>query len=156
MSSSPDRRVKDALEYIREQVSARASEMRALMDSANGLARSAGLPLPYPELHDEAPANGTPPDTAGLAVHKSVRAGQFAQHRTPSAAVRAYLEWRGPRGRGATIDEIQRALEGGHFHFEHGGERARALLRAAVVRDPDVVKSKSGLYALSRWSKRRG
>jgi hypothetical protein len=157
--SSPDRRVKDALEYIHEQVAARATEMRALMDSANGLARAAGLPLPYPELELGEPAamptRPTPADAAGLAVHKTVRAGQFANHRTPSAAIRAYLEWRGPRGRGVTIDEIMRALSDGGFAFDHGAERARHALRAAVVRDPDVIRSKSGLYALARWAKRR-
>ena len=98
---------------------------------------------------------GTPPDAAGLAVHKSVLAGQFARHRTPSVAIRAYLDWRGPRGRGVGIDELHRALVEGSFPFEHGGERARAIIRAAVARDPDIVRSRSGLYALSRWTKRR-
>ena len=107
---------------------------------------------------ERAPApklRGTPPDAAGLAVHKSVHPGQFARHRTPSVAIRAYLDWRGPRGRGVGIDELHRALVEGSFPFEHGGERARAIIRAAVARDPDIVRSRSGLYALSRWTKRR-
>src|SRR4051794_20522748 len=103
-----DRRVVDAIEFIREQVQDLERKISQLKGTANQLAVAAGLP---PEFEDaEAPKQ----------TQRAIKPDQFAVYSAPSTAARAYFEWRGKDRGAASFEEIHDALVTGGYPFERG------------------------------------
>src|SRR5688572_25887196 len=104
-----DDRVRLGLEPLLEQIEQKEGELSKLKEAANLYATTLGAEPPFPDLASAKSATR----------REAIRPDQFAKHSAPSAATRAFLEWRGETRGAATIDDIYDALQRGGFAFEH-------------------------------------
>lgn len=135
-----DERYKAACEKAIEEVDALLAKVAEKKKFANLLAQMADLAAPYEDI--EAPAVGA----AG-----TLRADQFANHATPSAAARAFLEFRGQAKGAASLEVIAEALEQGGFAFGSMKNDPRGGLRIALGKDGQVRRLANGTYGLWDW-----
>jgi hypothetical protein len=136
-----DERVARGLEPLLEQIEQKEAELTKLKEAANLYATTLGADAPFPGVTD-----------ASRGRRDVIRPDQFARHGAPSAATRAYLEWRGETRGAATIDEIYDALYRGGFSFENrNAEDAKSGLRVALGKDSLVHRLANGYYGLASW-----
>ena len=147
MKSDP--RAAQAIEFIQEQVRELETRLVELKNTANGLARAAGL----------SPVYGPPPPVSSggipVAQLKQVTAGQFAHCETLAEAARVYFEWRGRAAGFVSLGELHDALIDGGAGFKRKGDAARDELRIALGQDRDVLRMRNDYYGLARWKKDR-
>jgi hypothetical protein len=134
-----DDRVLGALEFIQEQVTKLLADAAEKKRVANSLALTAGLDPPYTDIED--------PDA--IAATGQIGPDQFANHKAPSTAARAYLE---AQHRPATVDVIYRALVRGGFTFGSTNQTdAKNGLRIALGKDILVRRLANEHYGLWEW-----
>lgn len=136
-----DDRYRGAYEAAVEEVDAFLVQLVEKKRFANLIAEKAGIDPPYCDVE-------TP--VAGKAA-TVIRADQFVNFPSPSAAARAFLEWRGPGKGSASLDVIYEGLVDGGFAFTSTKNDPKGGLKVALGKDVLVLRLSNGTYGLRQW-----
>ncbi|MBZ0273779.1 hypothetical protein K8I61_17200 [bacterium] len=131
------------LEELSRKIEVAMEPVRELKKAANLLAKSQGYEQPFSEEEMSEPKSGI----------QKIRFDQFTNYSGPSAAARAFLDFRGKDRGAATIDEIYRALWDGGFPFhEKDDSNNKGALSIALGKDKKIYRNPTnGAYGLAEW-----
>lgn len=136
-----DDRYRGAYDAAVEDVDSFLIQLAEKKRFANLIAEKAGMDPPYGDV--ETPVVGK--------VATVIRADQFVNFPSPSAAARAFLEWRG-QGKGSTsLDVIYDGLVDGGFAFTSTKNDPKGGLKVALGKDALVLRLSNGTYGLRQW-----
>lgn len=136
-----DDRANGAIELLKEMIDKLLAEVAEKKKMANQFAEIAGLPKVYDDIDE-------PQQTAGA----NLRPDMFANFSAPSAAARAFLEWRTAAKGATTADVIYEALvKGGYSFGASNASDAKNNLRIAMGKDREVRRLPNGAYGLWDW-----
>lgn len=132
-------KLKDAIDTMAEQISAKLAEVAELKRSTNTLCRLAGIDPLYPD------------DTLDNSINVKMRPDEY--YGQPFAtAVRMYLQ---RRRHAVSGEEIMRGLEQGNYDFDAAGWKPETRLRAvasSLAKNTAIFhKLPNGLFGLKEW-----
>jgi hypothetical protein len=130
---------------MRDQIERMEAQIAELRASANSVARSAGLPLPYPDKRTPTPSIGE------LAVARVPMPGQFGACGSLEDALLAYFEWRGRALGAVSIDDLLMGLVIGGVPALSRDDASKERLRELLGRDTRFGRLRNGYYALAGW-----